>query len=51
MSSACNPPTISVPVPPIDIVALAKALLALLPLPPPPQMPTVALPAVYCALD
>lgn len=48
--SLCNSPTLSLPAPPTDVVAILKALLALLGISIPP-MPSIPGPPVYCPLD
>ena len=48
--SLCNPPSLTVPTPPLDLVALLKALLGALGIHL-PQMPSIPMPAPFCPLD
>jgi hypothetical protein len=48
--SLCSPPSLTVPLPSIDLIALLKTLLAILGITP-PQMPTIPMPALFCPLD
>jgi hypothetical protein len=48
--SLCNFGALTIPVPPFDLVALLKALLAALGISI-PQMPTIPFPPPFCPLD
>jgi hypothetical protein len=50
MASLCNMPSLSIPIPTFDILAIITAMLKLLGITL-PAMPTIPFPAPFCPLD